>query len=166
MTFLTGLVGHHGRIGYRLYCGLEGRHKPSAPIYYVVLCQPANNNHHNNQYKMEQIIHCQSMAKYKLACLKTDISKPSIFCGFDSDHILLVPLCFNLDIIHVVAINTGNLLIPLWRGTLRTEFTDNWSTWAWAVLTKVTWRAHRSLVADAPSYQSHLIVHLATCRED
>jgi hypothetical protein len=53
------------------------------------------------------------MAKYNLACLETDISKPSIFCGFDPDHILLVPLCFNLDIMHVATINTGNLFILL-----------------------------------------------------
>jgi hypothetical protein len=92
------------------------------------------------------------MAEYKLACLETGITKPSIFCGFDTDHILLVPLCFGSDIMHIAAINTGNLLLPLWRGTFRAETTDDKSAWAWAVLTKATWKAHRSLIADATPF--------------
>ncbi|KAG2061617.1 hypothetical protein BDR06DRAFT_1042004 [Suillus hirtellus] len=33
---------------------------------------------------------------------------------------------------HIAAINTGDLLLPLWRGTFRAETTDDKSTWAWA----------------------------------
>ncbi|KAG2340482.1 hypothetical protein BDR05DRAFT_977324 [Suillus weaverae] len=157
------------RMGCRLYCGLEGRHKPGAPTYYPVLRRPANSNHHDNQpdilihelptagsfnyeCKMERIIHCKSMAEYELARLETGISKPSIFCGFDPDHILLVPLCFGSDIMHVAAINTGDLLIPLWRGTFRAESTDDRLTWTWAILMKATWKAHGSLVTDATPF--------------
>jgi len=169
MAFLTGLVGHSGRMGCRLYCGLQGRHKPGAPTYYPVLRRPENSNNHDNQpdilihelpiagsfnyeRNMERIICCKTMAEYELARLETGISKPSIFCGFDSAHILLVPLCFGSDIMHVAAINTGDLLIPLWRGTFRAEPTDDRSTWTWAVLTKATWKAHGSLIADATPF--------------
>jgi hypothetical protein len=92
------------------------------------------------------------MAKYELARLETGITKPSIFCSFNTDHILLVPLCFGSDIMHIAAINTGDLLLPLCRGTFRVETTDDKSMWAWAVLTKVTWKAHGSLIADATPF--------------
>ncbi|KAG2739709.1 hypothetical protein P692DRAFT_201842600 [Suillus brevipes Sb2] len=53
---------------------------------------------------------------------------------------------------HIAAINTGDLLIPLWRGSFRVETTDNKSTWAWAVLKKEIWKAHDTLIADATPY--------------
>ncbi|KAG6871562.1 hypothetical protein C0995_003064 [Termitomyces sp. Mi166 len=40
MVYLNGLVGHSGKYGCRLWCGLPGRHKPSAPMYYPVLSKP------------------------------------------------------------------------------------------------------------------------------
>ncbi|KAG1831923.1 hypothetical protein DFJ58DRAFT_736501 [Suillus subalutaceus] len=101
---------------------------------------------------LKHVIHCSNMAEYELACLKTGITKPSIFCGSDTDRILLVPLCFGSDIMHIAAINTGDLLLPLWRGTFRAETMDDKSVWAWAVLMKATWKAHGSLIADATPF--------------
>ncbi|KAG2741596.1 hypothetical protein P692DRAFT_201842245 [Suillus brevipes Sb2] len=92
-----------------LYCGLPGRHKPGAPTYYPALLQP--DLHHqlrcdhpdvpmdhlpaagsyNYQDNMEQLIHCQTMAQYEAVRLETGITKPSIFCGFNDQCILLVP---------------------------------------------------------------------------
>ncbi|KAG1765997.1 hypothetical protein EV702DRAFT_927039, partial [Suillus placidus] len=150
MAFLTGLVGHHGRFACRLYCGLPGRHKPGAPTYYPALRQPEGTDHLDHpdffidqlplpgsfdyERNLERVIRCSTMAEYELARLETGITKPSIFCGFDTDRILLVPLCFGSDIMHIAAINTGDLLLPLWRGTFRAKTTDDKSAWAWAVL--------------------------------
>ncbi|KAG1882125.1 hypothetical protein F4604DRAFT_1879554 [Suillus subluteus] len=119
MAFLTGLVGHHGKFGCRLYCGLPGRHKPGAPTYYPAMRQPHGNTDHPNilinqlsparsldyEHNVQCIVSCQYVAKYEQACLETGITKPSIFCGFDTDHILLIPLSFGSDIMHVAAIN-------------------------------------------------------------
>jgi hypothetical protein len=131
MAFLTSLVGHHGKMGCRLYCGLQGCHKPGAPTYYPALHRPHNGHDHPDvlihqiphpgsfdyEHNLEHIIRCTTNAEYELVRLETGISKLSIFCGFDSNCILLVPLCFSSDIMHIAAINTGDLLIPLWRGS-------------------------------------------------
>ncbi|KAG2068877.1 hypothetical protein BDR04DRAFT_1129079 [Suillus decipiens] len=53
---------------------------------------------------------------------------------------------------HIAAINTGDLLIPLWRGSFQAEPTDDKSTWAWAVLKKEIWKAHGTLIADTAPY--------------
>ncbi|KAG0698107.1 hypothetical protein DFH29DRAFT_878235 [Suillus ampliporus] len=84
--------------------------------------------------------------------LEIGITKPSIFCSFHSDRILPVPHSFGSDIMHVAAINAGDLLIPLWRGSFRADPTDDKATWHWAVLTKDTWKKHRSTIADATPY--------------
>ena len=42
MVYLNGLVGHSGKIGCRLWCGMVGRHKHGAPHYYPVMFKPTN----------------------------------------------------------------------------------------------------------------------------
>jgi hypothetical protein len=152
MAFLTGLVGHQGKMGCRLYCGLPGQHKLGAPTYYPVLCQPVGNYYHpdilihqlppagsfNYEANLCHIVSCRNAAEYELMRLETGITKPSIFCSFHSNHILPVPHSFSLDIMHVAAISAGDLLIPLWRGTFRADPMDDKATWRWAVLTKDT----------------------------
>ncbi|KAG2343765.1 hypothetical protein BDR05DRAFT_975794 [Suillus weaverae] len=157
MVFLTGLVGHHGKMGCHLYCGLQGHHKPGAPTYYPALHRPHDGHDHPDvlihqiphpgsfdyDHNLEHVICCMTNAEYELVCLETGISKPSIFCGFDSNHILLILLCFSSDIMHIAAINTGSF---------RAEPTDDKSTWAWAVLKKEIWKAHGALIADTTLY--------------
>ncbi|KAG2059589.1 hypothetical protein BDR06DRAFT_979763 [Suillus hirtellus] len=157
MAFLTGLVGHYSKMSCRLYC---------APIYYPVLRQPISNHNHSDilihqlpptgsfNYKanLHCIISCRNAAEYEFVHLETGITKPSIFCIFHSDHILLVPHSFNSDIMHVATINAGDLLIPLWRGTFRADPTNDKATWHWAVLIKETWRKHGLSIADVTPY--------------
>jgi hypothetical protein len=40
LAYLNGLIGHHGKNGCRLYCGLKGRHKAGCPHYYPALLKP------------------------------------------------------------------------------------------------------------------------------
>jgi len=42
MTYLNGLVGHHGKNGCHLFCSLPGRHKRGKPHYYPALLKPTN----------------------------------------------------------------------------------------------------------------------------
>ena len=42
MVYLNGLVGHSGKIGCRLWCGMVGHHKHGAPHYYPVMFKPTN----------------------------------------------------------------------------------------------------------------------------
>jgi len=50
---------------------------------------------------------------------------------------------------HLLFINLGELLIPMWHGALKYESTDSKLSWDWAVLTGATWTKHGKLVAAA-----------------
>ena len=63
-----------------------------------------------------------------------------------------VPCCFPLDLMHLVFINLGELLIPLWRGTIKCDATDSPTSWEWATLTGDIWQAHGRLVADVTPF--------------
>ena len=41
---VSGTVGHHGRKGCWVFCGLAGRNKPGRPHYYPVLLLPLDSD--------------------------------------------------------------------------------------------------------------------------
>jgi hypothetical protein len=104
------------------------------------------------ELNVQRIVRCQNAAEYEQACLETGITKPSIFCGFDTNRILLAPLSFGSDIMHVAAINARDLLIPLWQGAFRSDPTDDKATWDWAVLTKETWKKYESTISGTTPF--------------
>lgn len=53
---------------------------------------------------------------------------------------------------HLLFLNIGDLLLPLWRGIIRYDATDDRSTWDWVLLTGGTWIEHGKLVAEATQY--------------
>jgi hypothetical protein len=63
-----------------------------------------------------------------------------------------VPRCFPLDLMHLIFINLGELLIPLWRGTMKCDMADSPLSWEWATLTGDIWQAHGKLVAGATPF--------------
>jgi hypothetical protein len=65
---------------------------------------------------------------------------------------LPVPSCFTIDLMHLLFINLGELLVPLWRGTLPCDPLDSIDTWDWAKLVGNVWIEHGKLVADATKY--------------
>ena len=170
MTYLNGLVGHHGKNGCRLYCSVIGRRKPGGPHYYPALLKPHNFtvdgcNHDDISYgnipscsenkyleNLRYLLASPNETKYRKRRLATGISKPSIFLGLQPEKILGVPGCFGSDIMHLGALNLPDLLINLWRGTFDCDKTDDRSTWAWATLTGKTWEAHGRQVAAATPY--------------
>ncbi|KIK34908.1 hypothetical protein CY34DRAFT_30479, partial [Suillus luteus UH-Slu-Lm8-n1] len=135
LAYLDGLVGHHGKNGCRLYCGLKGRHKEGCPHYYPMLLKPPNFNvagcdhpdvNVNNVRKcssdeywknLTYVLLAPTDAEYKRRRLATGISKPTIFLGFNESHVLGVPKCFGSDMMHLLALNIPDLIIPLWCGT-------------------------------------------------
>ena len=50
MTYLSGLVGHHGAFACQLYSNVPGRHKPGGTHYYQAHLKPDN-------YNIENCIH-------------------------------------------------------------------------------------------------------------
>jgi hypothetical protein len=169
MTYLNGLVGHHGKQGCRLYCSVAGRHKPGGGHYYPALLKPDNYNVNGSNHgdvnprditpcaekysaNLRYLIASPNENQYKNRRLETGISKPSIFLGIPKARVLGVPGCFGSDIMHLVALNLPDLLINLWRGTFDCDKSDSRTTWDWATLQGDTWKAHGAAVAAATPY--------------
>lgn len=170
MTYLNGLVGHHGKNGCRLYCSVIGRHKPGGSHYYPALLKPLNYNvagsdHDDLPYadlpscspdiyhkNLRHLLASPNETQYKKRRLETGISKPSIFLGLQQVKILGIPGCFGSDIMHLASLNIPDLLINLWRGVFDCDKKDDRATWDWAVLHGPTWEAHGRRVASATPY--------------
>jgi hypothetical protein len=170
LTELDGRVGHHGAQGCRLGCDMKGRHKPSSGHYYAAHLCPngyagSGCDHPDidirNLSKASPGTYAAQLAKVVLATDQTDyekkrketgISKPSILSGLVRKFTLSVPLCFSVDLMHLLCINIGELLIPLWRGQLKCDPNDDKDTWDWVKLIGDVWIQHGKLVAEATKY--------------
>lgn len=171
LVHLSGLVGHHGRFGCRLFCGLSGRHKAGIAHYYPALLKPLNYTVQgcdhadidiNNlpvpsarlyKEQLEFVMASDTLTQYHKRRLATGISKPSVFLGLDPRHRFSVPTCFGSDIMHLGSLNIPDLLLGLWRGTIDCDKNkDDKSTWDWAVLQGAVWENHGKAVASATPY--------------
>ena len=170
MTYLNGLTGHSGAYGCRIYCPTKGRRKHGANHYYPALLKPndysiegcdhedvsAWNLVGGNQLEyleaLELLLATQNQTQYQKVCKETGISKPSIFSGMPIDRILGIPASIAADIMHLFSLNTTDLKLGLWRGTIDCDPRDDKRTWDWAVLTGNTWKEHGERVADATQY--------------
>lgn len=171
LTELDGRVGHHGAQGCRIGCEMKGRHKPSSGHYCAAhLCpnnytigdcrhpdynfrsQPQGLSPESYSAKVSKVVDSLDQVEYERNRKSTGISKPSILSGLNSKLMLPVPKCFTVDLMHLLFINLGELLIPLWRGQFRCDPTDSKDTWDWAVLTSDTWTEHGKLVAAATPF--------------
>ncbi|KAJ3568166.1 hypothetical protein NP233_g5898 [Leucocoprinus birnbaumii] len=157
-------------------CGVKWRHKPTGSHYYPVLHLP--NGYHSNHTEPFADIDLNVMDPYfdqenyydnlrrvlessndfEAIRKETGISKASLFSGLKGLP-LGVPGTFPLDLMHLLALNIPDLLISLWRGTLRcdTKAGDKFSDWAeWAVLRDTkdqkTWTIHGARVAELSKY--------------
>ncbi|KAJ7705825.1 hypothetical protein B0H16DRAFT_1242333, partial [Mycena metata] len=148
MAAINGCVGHHGKLACRLYCDLKGRRKPGGTHYYPARLRPhgysedgcshpdVNLNHllqnftsaeAAKRYKtnLQHVIESPNKTQFEKRRLETGICKPTLFSGFPSRHILGIPGCFALDIMHLPALNIPDLMIPLWRGLFDCDKSDN-----------------------------------------
>jgi hypothetical protein len=132
MTYINGLVGHHGKNGCHLFCSLPGRRKEGKLHYYPALLKPINysvegSNHpdikikdlpsmssEDYEQKLAFVVESSNETQYQKHCLNTGIVKPSIFLGLNPHYRLDLPRCFGSDIMHLAALNIPDLLINLW----------------------------------------------------
>ena len=178
MPYLNGLVGHHGRLGCRLFCGTIGRHRAGKNHYYPALLKPtpqyageqpyrvmgcdhddvditsiSTDNSVSNYYAgLSLISRSRGDAQYKRDRLETGVAKPSLFLGLPPGRILPLPRIFPTDIMHLASLNLTDIMLSLWRGELEAILPDSKSNWEWRVLHGDVWRAHGKAVADAKPY--------------
>ncbi|KAF5334289.1 hypothetical protein D9611_014144 [Ephemerocybe angulata] len=165
---LDGRVGHHGAHGCRLGCSMKGRHKPNSGHYYAVHLRPdgAPASDHGNfdfesigrlsvdEYKaqLETVRNSSGTNDYNQNRKNTGISKPSIISALDPRLMLQPPLCFTVDLMHLLYNNIPTLFMSLWRGTMQCETTDSKESWYWATLTGEDWDNYGKDVEDAGQY--------------
>ena len=171
MASVSGMVGHSGKFGCRLYCGLPGRRRDRDGHYYPVMLKPNNYNvggcthddvtfldlkmyrqnvslrYHNN---INQLLHAQNPTQYRDHRLETGLVKQTIFSGLRDS--LGIPNMFPLDIMHLINLNDPDLFLSLWRGTLKTYAPDKIDNWDWRVLAGKVWEAHGKTVALATPF--------------
>lgn len=170
MASLSGLVGHHGKAGCRLYCGALGRNKPRGSQYYPALMKPrdyppdrethdtievvkiAKPSAHDYPVNLRRLCLSQTGAEFRSNRLDTGIAKPSIFLGLPESGILKLPLCFPLDIMHLISLNLSDLFIGLWHGTIDIDKADDIDDWDWATLKGENWKKHGAVVAKTRSF--------------
>jgi hypothetical protein len=178
LTTLDGGVGHKGRRSCRLKCPYGGRRKPGGPRYYPVLQCPheydvAGSAHPDEpaeriaayepdeqQYlrDLADVLRARPGDEYEKARLRTGIVKPTIFLGFPADRILGVLGSFCIDIMHLLAINAPETLIPLWRGTFAHDKRDKEARrgkdWPWAekLSQEDHWARHGQKIRFATPY--------------
>ena len=169
MAGVSGSVGHHGRKGCRLFCGLKGRNKVQASHYFPALLKPHGFNNHptsahsdldiNNlpvpdpiRYKraLFHIIGSQSDRDFEKRRFSTGLVKPSILSGIP--RTLPLPTCFPGDLMHQPIINMAALLFDLWCARSDARKYDPHSHWPWAVLRGDVWDAHGIVVAQAAKH--------------
>ena len=172
LTEIDGRVGHHGTHGCRMSCGMKGRHKPNSGHYCAAHLCPnesilEDSNHADYNFRspptdipsvedyrtnLTKVINSSTQAEYERNRKLTGISKPSILSGLHPERSLPIPRCFTIDLMHLLFINLGELLIPLWHGLLPCESTDDRASWDWAKLVGNTWVEHGKLVAAATKH--------------
>ncbi|GLB43663.1 hypothetical protein LshimejAT787_1401750 [Lyophyllum shimeji] len=171
MANMTGMVGHSGKFGCRLYCAMPGRHREGDPHYYPVMQQPhdyqvSGCNHiditlgdmHGFRQGTQQrytanlhkLLTVPNNAQFKKERLATGLAKQTIFSGLPRS--LDIPNIFVMDIMHLIALNDPDLLIGLWRGTIKVYTPDSKDSWDWVVLVGAVWEAHGKTVAMATPY--------------
>ena len=170
---VDGRVGHHGKYGCRKGCPFHGRHKPSSGHYFAAHLKPNNYtvedcNHPDFDFRqfihqlspetydsnLTSVVNSFDQNDYEQNRKNTGISKPSILSGLLPSHMLKLPLCFTVDLMHLICLNLCNLLLSLWRGTIKCELTDDKRTWDWTpkFMDNHTWQSHGKLVASATKY--------------
>lgn len=168
---MSGFVGHSGKQGCRVYCGITGRRRDGDPHYYPVMLKPdsymINGCSHEDvtfndlqsfrqnisatyERNLRILLSARTLAQYNRYRLQTGLCKPTLFSGVTT---LGVPGIFTMDLMHLSVLNDPDLLLGLWRGTIKHYPPDDTSTWNWAVLSnKKIWRAHGDSIEAATPF--------------
>lgn len=175
MAYLSGLVGHSGRYGCRLYCKQPGRHKHRSPQYYPARLKPMNYTIEGCDFpdipwgepaeppdvkekryldNLAYLLASRNQREYQLRRLTTGIAKPSLLTALPRTHRLGFPNCCPGDIMHLASLNLTEVYWGLWCGTIKSAPTDDKRTWDWYTLDPDgdVWKAHGAQVAAATQH--------------
>lgn len=171
---MSGLVGHGGRYGCRLYCDMPGRRRDGDSHYYPVMrtplnydvdgcCHPDVTCHDLDDYRVDLprkykqnlkfLLDAKSQAEFRTRRLEVGICKQTLFNGLPLQPIP-VPSVFTMDIMHLTVLNEPDLFLKLFTGKLDVYEPDDHDTWDWAVFYKnnALWTSHGETVTLAVPY--------------
>ncbi|KAG2340367.1 hypothetical protein BDR05DRAFT_1002561 [Suillus weaverae] len=170
LVYWDGMVGHSGKNGCRIYCGVRGRCKTRVTHYYPALLKPwdrcAEGSGHpdidvcklppggSSDYteNLQRLVASPNQWQLDMRKTETGITKPPLIMGLSPPRCLGVPQCMTTDIMHLAA-NLSDLCLDLWCGTIDCGPTDDVATWDWVVLQDAeTWSAHGESVERAGPY--------------
>jgi hypothetical protein len=105
-----------------------------------------------DRYKdnLEYLLAAQNPTQYNARRLATGLCKQTIFSGLR--QCLGIPNIFVMDLMHLTALNDPDLLLGLWRGTVKCYGTDTKDSWDWKVLVGKVWETHGKTVEMAKPY--------------
>jgi hypothetical protein len=173
-TAMSGMVGHSGKYGCRLYCEMPGHHCENDGHYYPVMNCPVNYNiqgcsHSNVSSKdledyrsnlprkynenIKFLLESSTQTDFKTQCLESGLCRQTLFSRLPHQP-LPVPRNLTMDIMHLTMLNDPNLLVKLFTGKMDVYEPDDRDTWDWAVFycNKHLWEGHRETVAQATPY--------------
>ncbi|KAH7888270.1 hypothetical protein F5I97DRAFT_1942431 [Phlebopus sp. FC_14] len=170
LVYWDGMVGHCGKNGCWLYCGIRGRRKTNQNHYSAALLKPRDracpgSDHPDvNVYllppggadeyadNLRKLVASSNLTQYNQCKTDTGLTKPPLILGLQPSHSLGIPFSITTDIMHLVA-NLGDLMLSLWRGTIKCDNTDEKDTWDWAIFRdQGLWDEHGEYVAQAGHY--------------
>ncbi|KAG0701436.1 hypothetical protein DFH29DRAFT_990075 [Suillus ampliporus] len=153
LVYWDGMVGHSGRNGCRMYCGVLGRRKTCSTQYYPVLLKPLDRCTHGSDHtsinvtqipleNLCRLVAAPNQRQLDLKKTETGLTKPPLILGLSPSHYVM----------HLAG-NISDLLLALWCGTLDCGVTDDLEMWDWAILQDdETWAAHGKAVEMAGPY--------------
>ena len=171
MAMVSGMVGHSGKFGCRLFCGLPGRHQEGDGHYFPAMLKPDNYDvpgcdHDDLTFSnlkrfqqdvsarycrnLQRLLEARNLSQYRDRHLETGLCKQTILSGLQKG--LGIPNIFPLDIMHLINLNDPDLFLGLWRGTIKVYPPDSLELWDWRVLIGEVWQAHGKTVALATPF--------------
>ncbi|KAG1803112.1 uncharacterized protein BJ212DRAFT_1285395 [Suillus subaureus] len=129
LVYFDGMVGHSGKNGCHLYCGLLGHCKGTH--YYPALLLPNNYHIPGSDYpdisiydlpnaaspeyavNLEKLIAAPNQTQYEKLHTETGLTKPSLLLGLSPHHTLRIPQCLTPDMMHLAQLLL-DLLLSLW----------------------------------------------------
>jgi hypothetical protein len=146
LVYWDGIVGHSGKNGCHMYCGISGRHKTQGTHYYPALLKPrdwcapgsvhddvniltlplgGSANYADNLY---QLVSSPSQQQLDIRKTETGLTKPPLILGLSPSRCLGILFCMTTNSMHLAS-NLSDLLLSLWRGTMDCGTTDDIGTW-------------------------------------
>ncbi|KIL55197.1 hypothetical protein M378DRAFT_91264 [Amanita muscaria Koide BX008] len=176
LPIISGLVGHSGSHGCRLYCGFRGRRKENASMYYAAALLPTdytveNSSHpdfdvarisgpNSSKYarNLSSLMGARTKKDYQVLRLQTGIVKPSICLGLQPTSTLTIPNCFPLDLMHLASLNLPQHLLGIWHNTIKPCLPQELAHLG-ILSNDETWKSHGALVASMKPFLPSTFEH-------